>query len=262
MPDDSSDVRRRARSASADELKALVHEADDQIPLGLLENPNFEEAHLTILLDRLDISASVLSAVAAEGKWTSNEAVRLRLVRHPHTPHRIALSLLQQLYLFDLVQVSLMPSTPADIRRVAEEILVARVPHLPVGQKLTLARRGPSRVAGALLAEGHAQAVKLALANAFLAESQVLKVLANPGVQARVVAAIAQHPKWSSQYNVRAALVRNQHTPVPVVLAFLPNLTLRDLKEIAAVEGLSPHLRKYIQKELVRRAGAESEREE
>ncbi len=254
MPDDSADLLRRARSATGDGLKALVHETDEEILLALLENPNVDETHLTLLLERLDLSTNVLSAVAAEGKWTSSESVRVRLVRHPHTQRRIALSLLRQLYLFDLVRVSLMPSTPADIRRVAEEILVARVPHLPVGQKLTLARRGPSRVAGALLAEGHPHAIKLALANAFLAESQVLKALAKAGVPARVVAAIAQHPKWSSQYNVRAALVRNEDTPAPVVLAFLPNLTLSDLKEIAALEGLSPHLRKYIQRELARRA--------
>ena len=74
----------------------------------------------------------------------------------------------------------------AEIRRVAAELLVTRVPQLPIGQKLTLARRGPARVVGALLAEGHPQAIKLALANAFLTESQVLKVLAKSGVPERV----------------------------------------------------------------------------
>jgi len=111
-------------------------------------------------------------------------------------------------------------------------------------------------VVGALLAEGHSRTIKLALANAFLTESQVLKVLAKPGVPERVVAAIAQHPRWAVQYNIRVALVRNQHTPIPVILAFLPNLTLRDLKDLATLEGLSPHVRRYIQKELSRRPGA------
>ena len=108
--------------------------------------------------------------------------MRLRLARHPRTPRRFAIALLRQLYLFDLVRLSLLPSAPAEIRRVAEELMVSRVPQLPIGQKLTLARRGPARVVGALLAEGHPQAIKLALANAFLTESQVLKVLTKPGV--------------------------------------------------------------------------------
>ena len=157
------------------------------------------------------------------------------------------------------MSVSLQPSAPADIRRAAEGIILTRIPHMPIGEKLTLARRGPSRIAGAVLAEGHPQAIKLALGNSFLTESQVLKVLAKPDVPERVVVAIAQHTKWSCQYNVRLGLVRNAHTPAPVVLAMLPNLTVRDLKEIAKLEPLAPHLKTYIQLELERRATGERE---
>ena len=255
MPDEGSERTERAKSAPAGELSSLIHETDDQTLLALLENPAVEEPHVVQMLERLDLSANVLAAIAEKGKWTASEGVRLRLARHPRTPRRFALALLRQLYLFDLVRLSLLPSTPAEIKRVAEELIVTRVPHLPVGQKLTLARRGTSRVAGALLAEGHPQAIKLTLANAFLTESQILKVLAKPGVPERVVAAIAQHPKWSVQYNVRVALIRNPHTPVPVVLAFLPNLTLRDLKDLATLEGITPHVRKYLQREFSRRTG-------
>lgn len=247
----------RVRSASTEGLKSLLHAADEATLLALLENPNLDESHVTQLLERLDLPANVLTAVAGQGKWTASESVRLRLARHPRTPKRFALAMVRQLYLFDLIRLSLLPSAPADIRRVAEEVVLTRVPHIPVGEKLTLARRGPSRVVGALLAEGHPQAIKLALANAFLTESQILKVLAKPGVPERVVAAIAQHPKWSSQYNVRVALVRNPHAPAPCVLAFLPNLTLRDLKDVATLEGLAAHTRKYIERELARRSGVE-----
>ena len=256
MPPESAAHLDHVRSATGDELKSLVHEASEEALLALLENPNLEEPHVTLMLDRLDLPANVLSAIAAEGKWGASEAVRMRLACHPRTPKRFALSAVRQLYLFDLVRLTLVPSAPADIRRIAEELIVTRVPHLPVGEKLTLARRGSSRVAGALLAEGHPQAIKLALGNPFLTESQVLKVLAKPGVPERVVAAIAQHTKWSCQYNVRAALIRNQHTPVSCVLAFLPNLTLRDLKDIATLETLAPYLRRYIQQELARRSAS------
>lgn len=256
MPPDAESRFERARTASANELNSLVHEADERILLALLDNPNLEEAHITALLERLDLPASVLGAIGGANKWTSREPVRLRLASHPRTPKRIATAALRQLFIFDLVRVSLQPAAPGDIRRMAEQGILTRVPQLPVGEKLTLARRGPARVAGAILAEGHPQAVKLALGNAFLNESQVLKVLAKPGVPERVVAAIARHPKWSCQYNVRTALVRNEHTPVRCVLAFLPNLTLRDLKEIASLPGLAPHSRGYIRSELARRARA------
>ncbi len=256
MPDELSAHARNARSAPKNDLQALIHEPDEETLLALLENPQIEEPHISQMLERLDLSANVLTAIAEKGKWTASEGVRLRLARHPRTPRRLAMTLLRRLYLFDLVRLSLLPSTPAEIRRVAEELMITGVPQLPIGQKLTLARRGPARVVGALLAEGHPQAIKLALANAFLTESQILKVLAKPGVPERVVAAIAQHPRWAIRYNVRVALIRNPHTPIPVVLAFLPNLTLRDLKDLATLEGISLHVRRYIQKELSRRPGA------
>jgi hypothetical protein len=258
MPDDASlTAAQHARSATAEEIKVLVHDANEVVLLALLENPNLDEPNVIQMLERLDLSSRLLSAVAEAGKWSLSERVRVRLARHPRTPKRIALTLLRQLFLFDLVSVSLLPSAPADIRRAAEGIILARIPHLPVGEKLTLARRGPSRIAGAVLAEGHPQAIKLALGNGFLTESQVLKVLAKPDVPERVVVAIAQHAKWSCQYNVRLGLMRNAHAPAPIVLAMLANLTIRDLKEIAKHEPLAPHLKKYIQRELDRRARGE-----
>ena len=247
-----------ARSASGGELKNLLHESAEDVLAALLENPNLEEPHVVLMLERLDLPASVLGSIGAEGKWTASEGVRLRLARHPRTPKRIALAAVRQLFLFDLVRLSLLPSAPADIRRVAEEVILTRVPHLAIGEKLTLARRGPARVAGAILAEGHPQALKLALSNAFLTEAQVLKVLAKAGVPERAVAAIAQHPKWSSQYNVRVALVRHAHTPAAALQAFLPQLTLGDLKQIAKLEALAPHLKKLMRDELARRAAGSS----
>ena len=254
MPAEEAEARlKRVHSASGEDLDLLIHEADAETLLALLENPNLQEPQVSRLLERLDLSAELLTAVAREGKWTSREGVRFKLARHPRTPSRIAISMLRQLYLFDLVRLSLLPSAPADIRRTAEEFILTRVPHLPIGEKLTLARRGPARVAAAVLAEGHPQAVKLALSNSQLTESQILKILAKAEVPARVVTAISQHAKWSAQYNVRMALVRHPHTPVPALLQFLPDITLRDLKDALGVEALTPHFRKYIEQELARR---------
>ena len=253
MPPESKRWLAHARVAAREELQSLAHEASEERLRALLENPNLEEPDVTQLLDRLDLPVTVLSAVAGAGRWTSSETVRLRLAQHPRTPKRFALAAVRQLYLFDLVRLSLLPSAPADVRRLAEEVILTRVPHLAAGQKLTLARRGPPRVAGAILAEGHPRALKLALANPFLTESQVLKALAKPGVPARVVAAVAQHPKWSCQYNVRTTLVRHCHTPAACVRAFLPDLTIGDLNDIARLEGLAPHLKKHVRQELARR---------
>lgn len=255
MPDASAPRAGEARAAASGDIQSFVHEGNEETLLALLENPAIEERHLVMILQRLDIPASVLAGIAAKAKWIASESVRLHLATNPKTPRRTALTLVRQLYLFDLVRLSLLPSTPAEVKRLAEEVIITRVPQIPIGEKLTLARRGPSRVAGAILAEGHIQAVKLALTNAFLSESQVLKVIANPATPERVISAIAHHPKWSIQYNVRVGLLRNAHTPPPSVSAFLPNITLRDLKDVAKLENVPAHVKRYIQKELAKRQG-------
>ena len=252
MPPEIEALGARARTAPVEELNSLVHASNEEVLLGLLQNPQLEETHVTLLLERLDLPANVLGAVAAQPKWIASEGVRLRLAAHPRTPKRIALAMAKQLYLFDLVRLSLRPSAPAETKRIAEEIIVARLPQLPMGQKLTLARRGTARVAGAILAQGQPQAIQIALNNALLRESQVLKVLAKAEVRGDVVAAIAQHPKWSCQYTVRMALVRNPHTPIPCLLAFLSQLNRSDLRELARTPVLAAHLRKYLDRELAR----------
>lgn len=260
MPPESVSSAGRARTASADELKSLMRDAlergDEETLLVLLANPHLDESHITLLLDRADLPATVLGAVGSRENWTSVEGVRFRVARHPRTPKPIALAALRQLYVFDLVRLCLSPSSPPDIQRAAEDVILHKAPHLPVGEKLTRARRGPARVAGALLAEGHPQAIKLALGDASLSESQVLKILATPGVPDRVISAIARHPKWSCVYNVRAALIRNAHAPLASIQAFLPDLTLRDLQEIVALEDIDSNIRQYIERELDRRSAA------
>lgn len=127
-----------AHAASVDELGALLHESDEKFLLALIENPNFQEKHALILLDRAGISALVVAAVAesGKGKWMASEAVRSKIAQHPHAPKRIALAAMRQMFLFNLVRLTVAPSTPPDIRRAAEEVILGRVPHLPVGKSL------------------------------------------------------------------------------------------------------------------------------
>src|SRR6185437_3196655 len=112
----------KARTASGGALRALLHDPAEEVLVAALANPALTESDVCVLLERLDLSPALLGAVAAHPSWTKNEGVRLRLARHPRTPHRVALALLRQLFLFDLVQVSLLPSAPAEIRRVSEEL--------------------------------------------------------------------------------------------------------------------------------------------
>ena len=156
----------------------------------------------------------------------------------------------------DVVQTALLPGVSAELKRNAEDQLITRLPQLPLGQKITLGRRGPARVAGLLLVEGHPLVVPVTLDNSHLTAAQILKSLAREDVPQSVVQAIAQHRKWSCHYNVRLALLRNPATTLASSLSFLPELSVSDLIELAAPGIVPDPLRKYLEAETQRRIRA------
>jgi len=247
---------RLARTATGEALNALLYHPACQVLLALLENPAFDEPKLCLLLSRKDLPPEILEAVGQRKQLLKSYAVKRALLFHPRAPRLIALRLLKDIYLMDLVQFSLSSWVAPELKRHAEDQVVARLPQLPLGQKIALARRGPTRVAGALVAEGHPKVLAVALNNPFLTESQVLKALAREKTQLRAVQAIAAHPKWSQTYNVRLALVRNSSAPLATVLAFLPPLTASDLRELAAPGIVPENLRNYLHAEVLRRMRA------
>jgi len=245
--------RERARTAAGEELASLLHHHSPDVLLALLDNPALDEMQLCLLLDRKDLPTEILEEVARRKALLKNYRVKRALAFHPRTPRLASMRLIRELYLMDLVQLTLLPGISAELKRNAEEQLIARLPQLPLGQKVTLSRRGTARVAGALLAEGHAQVLSVVLDNPQLTEAQVLKALSRDRLPLGVIQAIAQHRKWSHTYNVRLALVRHRSSTLSTILAYLPELTVSDLRELAAPGIVSENLRKYLLAEIQQR---------
>jgi len=252
----TSKDRERALIASGDELARLVHHPSPEVLLALLDNPALEETHICLLLERKNLPEEILEEVARRKPLLKSYRVKRALAFHPRAPRLVSLRLLRDLYLMDLVQVAILPGVSAELKRSAEDQLLARLPQLPLGQKITLARRGPARVTGALLAEGHAQVISIALDNPYMTEAQVLRALSREKLPVSVIPAIVQHRKWSITYNVRLALVRHPSAPLGTVLTYLPELTVSDLRELAAPGIVPENLRKYLQAEVQRRLRA------
>jgi hypothetical protein len=246
----------RALAANGEELAVLLHSDVEEILLALLKNPALAETDVAVLLARKNLPTAVIEEICKRRDWLKTYALKKALACHPHTPRLVSLRLLRELYLMDLVQIALLPGVSAELKRNAEDQLATRLPQLPLGQKITLGRRGPPRVAGLLLAEGHPLVVPVALDNTHLTAAQILKVLAREGVPESVVQSIAHHRKWSCDYNVRLALVRNPATALATSLSFLPELTVSDLHELAAPGIVPEPLRKYLEAETQRRIRA------
>ena len=175
----------------------------------MIDNPAFDETHVCLLLERKDLSGLLLEEISKRKTWRANYRVRLGLAAHPHTPRLIAMRLLRELHLMDLVRISLLPTSSMELRRLADERVLTQLPQLPLGQKLMLARRGSTRIAAGLVAHGPEQVARVALDNSFLTESQLLKTLAKESLPARIVAVVANHDKWSKLVNIRVALLRH-----------------------------------------------------
>jgi hypothetical protein len=250
---DHDNVRERALIATGDELVALLHHNVPDVLLALLDNPVLDQTQLCVLLDRNDLPAEILEELARRKALLKNYRVKRALAFHPRTPRLVSVRLIRDLYLMDLAQLALLPGSPAELKRSAEDQLLARLSQLPLGQKVSLARRGPARVAGALLAEGHPQIRFVVLDNAHLTEAQVLKVLSREKLSPDVIQAIAEHRKWSCSYNVRLALVRHPGSTLCSVLSYLPELTVSDLRALASPGVVSESLRQYLKAEIHRR---------
>jgi hypothetical protein len=243
----------KLQTATDDELVRLIHEVPPDQLFPILDNPALDESSLALLLHRKDLPTDFLTEVLKRRHFLKNYLVKKLLALHPRTPRADTLRLIRELYLMDLIQFAISPGVLPELKRRAEDQVMAKMPQLPLGQKITLARRSPARVAGALLADGQPMVVKAALSNPNLTEAQVLRVLAKEKLAPIVAQSIARHAKWSHVYNVRIALLRQPSTTLATVLAFLPELTVSDLCTLAAPGILPESLRHYLQAEIHRR---------
>jgi hypothetical protein len=242
-----------ARTAGIETIAQLLSSPREDILCAIIENPSVDETHILLLLKRKDLPGILLEEIARKKIWHGSYRVRFSLAAHPHTPRTVATRLLRELHLMDLVRVSRLPTTPPEVRRLAEDRILAQLPQVPLGLKLMLARRGSGRVAAGLIAHGPLTAMKVALDNAFLTEAQLLRTLAKEDITPQTIAAIARHKKWSNLLNVRVALVLHTHTPLESVLTFLRDLPRKAIQDLLETAQLPWKLHGVLRQELIRR---------
>lgn len=247
---------RTPRDSSADAPKQFAAEiavATHAALLKFLDDPRLDEEHLLVLLSRKDLPVAFLEEFARRRGLLTSYGVRRSLAFHPHVPRVLAMRLARELHLMDLVKLSQTPAAPPEVRRIAEEQLLARLPQVPLGQKIALARQATARVLAALIVEGVARVVEPALQNPRLTEAQVLKLLTKEKLPSIVVPAICRHARWESFPNVRLALLRHPQTPHEAVQRILPHIPLGDLRALARLKTISEIVRRHIERELARR---------
>lgn len=245
-----ADALLEALTADKDRLFGIIQDHREEVLLAALRNPSLDQQHLLKLLKRRDLGP-VITALYAGKRLSEAYAVKYALVAHPDTPPHIAQTLLPHLYLFDLLKLCHIPGVSADIHLAAERKIVQQIPVQPLGNKLTLARRGTAPVLEALLRDGMPKILEACLQNPHLKEGSLHQFLTSSHATAEAVSMVARSSRWKSRPNIRLAILKNPRTPLIWFTLFLPGLAAATMRDLLA----SPRLT-FEQKEMVRQARA------
>lgn len=236
--DDSPDSESQAAADSSEAKKLKSSTALNQ------------DLALAQLADR-DLPSEAVQEISRNPALLKSRKVRLALASHPRTPRRVALRLIRELYTFELMRFALMPTAAADLRRVADELLLSRLTSITLGERISLARRSSELVAAALLLDKETSVWEAALDNARLTESAVGKALRRSNATPALVGAVCHHAKWSVRPEVRIALLGNQHTPLAKALEFARRLPPAQLRDILHASRLPETIKSYLRKDLL-----------
>jgi len=232
-------------------LDEAIHATDPEALLAAASDPSLTEDLALALLKRADLDSAVLECLAKNGSVIKGRKVKIALICHPRTPRHVSLPMIRHLYTFDLMNVALAAVTPADIKRVADEALVTRVPTISSGERLTLARRASAAVCAALLNDKDLRVMKTALDNSRLTESAIVRAVNTRTTTEALIQAVCHHPKWSLRHEVQIALLRNEKTPLASALQFARRLSAAQLREVLQQSRLPAATKAHLLKEYV-----------
>ncbi len=215
-------------------------------------DPALTEDLALSLLTRADLHPQILEQLAKNAGVLKSRKVKIAVASHLRTPRHVSVPLARQFYTFDLMKLALAPGAPADLKVAVDDILIARLETVTIGERLTLARRASGRVAAALLLDGkkakspvmegkiagnktqssQTRVMQTALDNPRLTEALVISSVLRADASATLVHAVATHAKWSPRKEIRMALLRTEHLSLARALEFsseLPTPLLREL---------------------------------
>jgi hypothetical protein len=252
MKDLSRDIQ-LASTGSEEELQYLVHHPSSKVIERLLLNPHLTEALVLVIAGRKNIETGILESIYQDKRWRDSYRILLALCKNPKTPQKITLSLLKSLRIFDLADLTRNQQIPINIRMKAEAHIIEKILTMPLGIKITLARRASSNILMKLLEDGMKEVVAVCLDSPQMTEGDICRILHMKKIASHVIRQISNHPKWSSRYDVQWALIRNNNTPLSRTVDFLKKMKTTDLKELYAAPEVPISTRPFIYREIIDR---------
>lgn len=237
------------------EISNLDDVPSDEAFTSLTGSPENSSSPLTedLAIARLkdsEITQEEIESLSRDAAVMKLRKVRLLMAAHARTPRRIALRIIRELYTFELMQFALLPVAPADLKRIADELLIGRIASITLGERIALARRCSGAVAGGLLVDKEPRVWQTALENPRLTEAGIVRALQKAGASRPFVEAVCHHPKWSVRVEVRFALLRSAYTPLAKALEFARKIPPQQLRDILHVSKLPESVKRILRKEI------------
>lgn len=202
------------------------------------------EQDLLAILKNKNLTQEVVRLVLAHPPFLSPYAVKKALVAGRQTPSVDALHLIPHLFWMDLMETAVDMRVHPAVRHACERRLAERLPELGLGERVTLARRGPRALLQALRAETEPRVVQALLQNRFLTELEVVAMAGSPRTLPAVLGAIHYSGKWGNRYEVRKTLLLNPSTPVYIAQFNARFMRRTDLEDIAGNRSLPVAVRR------------------
>lgn len=212
-------------------------------------DPGLTEDRALAQLQNRHVPADEIERITNSPAVTKSRKVRLAVAVHPNCPRGLALRLLRELYTFDLMRFALTPAVAADLKHLADELLVSRLASISLGERIALARRCSGMVAAALLLDKESRVWQTALENSRLTEAAITKALQRLATPA-FVEAVCHHAMWSLRHEIRVALLRNPHTPLARALEFARRLPPPILRDVLHASRLPERVKSYLREEM------------
>jgi hypothetical protein len=236
--------------ASADEIRAHLHEIDVDAFERAAANDAFTDEHVRLLLKDPGLPSDLVERISREPRFFQKNIIRVALAMHPKLPRVRGLELVRWLYWRDLLRVTVQPSVHPQVRVTADQLLAEKIPDLTLGERISLARSASRAVLRALRLDPDPRVIEAILRNARCTEEDVVFMAASTDSHPLALSAIARSARWRARPYVREQLVRNRRLALPVALGLMTELGRGELAVIARQAELPKLLREAAQRKL------------
>jgi hypothetical protein len=249
----SDEELKKAMTSDEEGLRSLVYHPSPQVISRILLNPHLTEDLALIIAGRRNVQPRILESLYQTGKWKESYHIALALCKNQQTPQKISLALVKTIRTIDLSDLTRNKQVPVFLRTKAEAYIMEKILTMPLGIKISLARRASSNVIIKLIEDGMKEVVRVCLDNPLLTEGDISKIIHMKKIASHVIRQIAEHPKWANRYDIQRALIRHRHTPLSIVVTYLYRIKTTDLKELRKDPEVPSSTKPFLYRELLDR---------